>query len=169
MATLHESPRGIQKTWTIQKYNHGDYQSHRLPFETATFYENVLLDEGITELLNLLVASTSAGQLPFNQTNTYLGVGNSTASSGLSTLTELVSTAAVYVQCSTGYPQVSNQTVTWQSVFSSGQANFAWREFSLRNSATSTGRARNLNRRVSNQGTKVAGQTWTASLSLTVS
>lgn len=164
---LTDKPRGIQKTWTINKYHKGDYKLGRKPFDRSVFHENVLLDEGITELLNLAVGTTSA--VPWNQTNAYLGVGNSTASSGLSTLTELVSTAPAYVQCSTGYPTVSNQTVTWQAAYTSGVANFAWREFTVRNSATTTGAAKNLNRRVSNQGTKVAGQTWTLSLAVTIS
>ena len=165
---LEESGK-VYTEWKIQKFSDRASYLGNKPFEVSEFSKNVLLNEGIQELLDLLIGVGGA-VTAFNQANTALGVGDSTASSGVATSTGLLSTAnTLFVQCSTGYPSRSAQTVTWRAVFSSAQANFNWREFAVRNSLTSTGRDRDLNRRVSNQGTKVAGQTWTLDLQLTVS
>ena len=130
---------------------------------------NVMLKEGIQEVEDYF-GSVSTAAVAYAQANTALGVGDSTASSGVATATGLLSTAnTLYVAVSTGYPTRTNQTITWRSVFSSAQGNFNWREFTARNSLTATGRNRNLNRAVSNQGTKAAGQTWTLDLQLTIS
>jgi len=150
--------------FTIQKFSDRAHYRQGQPFARSVFEKNVLLNEGITELQQLLTGSTLGRS--YAQANAYLGVGDSTASSGVATSTGLLSTAnTLYVQVSTGYPTLVSQTTTWRSVFSSAQANFAWREFTLSNRAGSTGD--NLNRRVSNQGTKVAGQTWTLDLAIT--
>jgi hypothetical protein len=65
------------------------------------------------------------------------------------------------------YPLVSAQTVTFRSVFATGDANYDWNEFTAINASTDTGE--NLNRKVSAQGTKAAGQTWTLDLAITIS
>jgi hypothetical protein len=64
-----------------------------------------------------------------------------------------------------GYPQISNQITTWRSVFGSDDANEAWNEFTVCNAGSNAGD--NLNRKVSSQGTKASGQTWTLDLSIT--
>jgi hypothetical protein len=67
-----------------------------------------------------------------------------------------------------GYPAVTNQSVNFRSVFGSSEANFAWEEFSVMNGADET-TAKNLNRKVSAQGTKASGQTWQLDLTITFS
>jgi len=223
--------------WTIRKYIDDVAFALDLPYEVREFARNLLLNEGITELLTLL---TGGGGTAFNNANSYIAVGDggptaltgtvtmtngSTAVTGSGTAftTELAvgdylylnaqqtqlgkvasitnntalvltanyggttgSTAASKIlnevatqtdlQASTNklykamqatYPQVSAQTVTFQSVFASADANFAWQEFSVANG--SSGAAKNLNRKVSAQGSKVSGQTWTISVAITLS
>jgi hypothetical protein len=65
------------------------------------------------------------------------------------------------------YPSRTGQTVTWRAVFGSSDANQAWKEFTVSNSNSNSGT--NLNRKVSDQGTKTAGQTWTLDLAITLS
>jgi hypothetical protein len=64
------------------------------------------------------------------------------------------------------YPQRSNQTVTWRSTFASGDANYAWNEFTVANGNSDA--ATNLNRKVSAQGTKTTGQTWVVDIAITI-
>lgn len=66
-----------------------------------------------------------------------------------------------------GYPSRSAQTVTWRAVFGTSTGNFAWQEFTVANGNSDA--ADNLNRVVSNQGTKASGQTWTVDVSITLS
>lgn len=65
-----------------------------------------------------------------------------------------------------GYPTTGTQKATWRSVYAGTEANFAWNEFSVDNGAAA---ALNLNRKVSAQGTKISGQTWTLTLDITLS
>ena len=63
-------------------------------------------------------------------------------------------------------PPVSQQVV-FRSVFADGEAQYDWKEFTVVNAATDAGE--NLNRKVSDQGTKAAGQEWTLTLTITIS
>lgn len=77
------------------------------------------------------------------------------------------STNKLYKGMEAGYPQVSAQTITWRAVYASADANFAWREFTVANGNSDA--SSNLNRKVSHQGTKASGQTWTLDLQITLS
>lgn len=233
----HEDVIHYLTEWTIRKYADDARFAADDPFEIAQIRGNLLLNEGITELLTLLIGG---GGTAFNNANSYIAVGDggptaltgtvtmtngSTAVTGTSTLftTELAvgdyiylnaqqtqlgkvasitnntalvltatyggttgttaaskilneaasqtdlqaSTNKLYKASAASYPQVSGQTVTFQSVFASADANYAWQEFSVANG--SSGAAKNLNRKVSSQGIKVSGQTWTISVAITLS
>lgn len=150
------------KRWTIRKYNSSEDFQMDNPYEVSEFEGNVLLNEGITALQNLLTGETEDA---FNEANSWLGVGDSSVTAS-ATASGLLGTNA-YASMSAGYPQISGQTTTWRAVFGSGSANFDWREFTVANSSSNAGD--NLNRKVSNQGTKAAGQTWTLDLDITFS
>jgi hypothetical protein len=67
-----------------------------------------------------------------------------------------------------GYPQVSDQTVTWRATFGAGEAAFTWNEFTVANGADDN--AKNLNRKVDTSiGTKGSSPTWVISLAVTIS
>lgn len=153
------------KKWTITKYNSNeDYQNDN-PFEVSEFEGNVLLNEGITVLQKLLTNSGSQ-PTPFSDTGASLGVGaDNTAEAASQTGLQASAASHSYATMSSGYPSISGQTTTWRAVFPSGSGNFDWREFTVANSASNAGD--NLNRKVSNQGTKAPGQTWTLDLQIT--
>jgi hypothetical protein len=65
------------------------------------------------------------------------------------------------------YPQVSAQTATWQITVASGNANYAWNEFTINNAVAGSGIS--LCRKVSTQGTKIVGQIWTVIYTVTLS
>lgn len=174
MEAIKETP-GISKKWVITRYASDedfakgnaseviDANGNLLP-AVSEIEGNVLLNEGITLLLNLLIG---AGGTAYNNANTYLGVGDSTTAASASQTGLQAATNKTYVAMSATYPQVSGQTVTFRSAFGSSSANYAWEEFTVVNASTDTGT--NLNRKVSSQGTKASGQTWTLDLTLTVS
>jgi len=72
------------------------------------------------------------------------------------------------------FPSRSSQTVSWQSDFTSSEANFAWAEWTIAAGATTASGSgflvgtTNLNRKVSSLGTKVTG-TWTLTGQVTIS
>ncbi len=235
MQALQENFK-IKRHWKVCKYKTDeDYIQGRKPFEVVDVDGNLLLNEGIQEMLDLMIAA--AGTTAYDNTNARLGVGNEalTAITGTSiqmtngsaavvgvgtsfttqlavgdlvaldaddvlaevqsitddlnlvltanysgaggtgtgafaaaivaTETALKGASSLYKAMEATYPSRSAQTVTFRSVFTSTEANFAWREVSLDNGAT---RNRNLNRKIQSLGTKSTG-TWTLELTLTIS
>ncbi|HSW37858.1 MAG TPA: hypothetical protein VLL97_00025 [Acidobacteriota bacterium] len=153
-----------QTLWTIRKYaNDADYAAGR-PFETARIDGNVMLNEGIGEHIDLLCG---IGGTAFSNANAYIGVGDSDTAAAASQTALQAETNKLFKAMESGYPQRSNQTVTFRSVYGSADANYAWKEFTVSNSNSDAGK--NLNRKVSDQGTKASGQTWTVDLSITFS
>lgn len=132
------------------------------PEEEQNVHGNLLLNEGIQEMWDLIIGAT--GVIAYNNTNAQLGVGSSTAAADASQ-TDLQDANAVWKGMVSGYPSRTAQTMDFRSDFLSGEANFAWNEWSVRNGAT---RNRNMNRKVESLGTK-SGGTWTLTASITLS
>lgn len=149
--------------WTVRKYENDQARAEDKPFAVDIFEGNLLLNEGITALLNLLIGGAETN---FSQTNAYIGVGDSSTAAAASQ-TGLLGTNELYVQCESGYPSIASQTVTWRAEFAGSEAVFSWNEFTVANGAGSS--ADNLNRKVEAEGTKASGQTWTVDLSITFS
>lgn len=133
------------------------------PEEVAFVAGNLLLNEGIQELWDLAIAA--GGTTAYNNANADIGVGDS-ATAAAATQTDLqASTNKLFKAMVASYPQRTNQTVDFRSDFTSGEANYAWQEWSVRNGSS---RNKNLNRKVESLGTKATG-TWTLTASLTIS
>lgn len=153
----------LHKTvWRIRKYaKDEDFKKDR-PFEISEFDGNCLLNEGITALQNLL---TGGAETAFSNANSYLGVGDSSTAADPAQTGLQAATNKLYKAMEATYPQISAQKTTWRSVFGVGEANFAWNEFTV--ASGNSDAADNLNRKVSAQGTKIAGQVWTLDLEIT--
>ena len=161
--------------WTIRRYADDaafaagmptpvlDAEGKELP-GVSEIEGNLLLNEGIQLLLDLLIGD---GGTAYNNANSYLGVGDSSTAESASQTALQASTNKTYKAMQATYPQRSSQTVTWRAVFASGDANYAWAEFTIVNASSDTGT--NLNRKVSSQGTKASGQTWTLDVTVTIS
>jgi len=155
----------IKKLWTIRKYADDQAYQADQPYEVSEFEGNMLLNEGIAELLDLLCGLGTP--TAFSNANARLGVGDSSAAEAATQTALQAATNKLWKAMEATYPSRASQTVTFRSVFGSTDANYAWNEFTVVNAADDTGD--NLNRKVSAQGTKAAGQTWTLDLSLTLS
>lgn len=148
--------------FTVEKWAcDADREAGLPPLEVVRVEGNLLLNEGITEMLALLIGT---GGTAFSNANARIGVGDS-STAAVATQTDLQGTNKVYKAMDATYPQVSGQTVTFRATFTGEEANFAWREITADNGPTA---AKNLNRKVQNMGTKVSPASWTASLSITI-
>ena len=131
---------------------------------------NLLLNAGIAHILDQLHGATTD---PLNNANTRLGVGNS-ATAEAATQTDLQAAAGAanrqFKLMNATYPSRAAQTASYQSDFTSGEANFIWNEWGIDNgNATGTTVvAPMLNRKVASLGTKATG-TWTLTATLTLS
>jgi hypothetical protein len=155
---------GYKTEWFIRRYeNDMDFAANN-PYAVSKIDGNLLLNDGITALLNLLIG---AAEDAFNNANSYIGVGDSSTAASASQTDLQASTNKLYKAMEATYPQIASQTVTFRSVFASGDANYAWEEFTVCNASSGTGN--NLNRKCSSQGTKASGQTWTVDVAITFS
>lgn len=151
--------------WIIRKYADDEAYKNGDSYEISTIDGNLLLNEGIDAMLDLICGLGSP--TAFSNANARIGVGDSNTASAATQTALQATTNKLYKAMESGYPSRSNQTVTFRSVFTSSDANFAWQEFTVANGSSDTGV--NLNRVVSNQGTKASGQTWTVDVAITLS
>ena len=125
---------------------------------------NVACNEGLGELIDIIIGSGSP--VKWDVTNANLGVGNGTATAN-ATDTGLSGASKTYKTMDSGYPSRSSQTAKWRSSFATGDANYGWEEYSLSNTTLDSGK--NLNHKVESKGTKSSGETWTLELQITFS
>ena len=124
---------------------------------------NVLLNEGITELINLIAGLGSP--TAWDNANARLGVGTD-ATAPSPAQTGLIANP-VYKSMNGGFPQISGQDCIWQADFIDTEAEQAWNEESISNEATDAGDT--LCRQNTALGTKPAGQTWRLTATITFS
>lgn len=145
--------------WKITKRN-----TEGKVYEIREIEGNLLLNEGITRLLNL---GQGESVTAYDNSNSYIGVGDSnTAAVATQTGLQAASNKA-WAAMDVGYPSITDQTWTFQSTFASGVANFAWEELSVGLANDDSGA--NLNRKVQSMGTKSSGTAWTVSCEITLS
>ena len=126
---------------------------------------NLALNEGLNELWTILCSAASGTK--FDNTNAELGIGDSdTAASA--TQTDLQAAVNYFWQgMDAGYPTYgTDQKAVWMATIGASDANYAWKEFSVRNGSSAN---KNLNRKISDQGTKTNGQVWELTLTITAS
>jgi hypothetical protein len=145
--------------WKIEKYD-GDMNLYAV----EEFEGNLLLNEGITELLKLLIGTTATA---FNNANAYIGVGDSTTAAAATQTGLQATTNKLYKRMDDTFPSITGQTVTFRATFGALEANFNWREFTVANGNSDS--AKNLNRAVENHGTKAQPDTWIVQCSITIS
>jgi len=146
-----------------------DANGNRLP-AVSEFMANLGLREGIQEAWKLIRGDGSTNA--FNNTNAQIGVGDSSTTEA-DTDTDLVAaTNKTYKAMDATYPMEKTggganvKVCVFRSTYASGDANYAWAEFIVRNGATGL---KDLIRKVSAQGTKASGQTWELTVEITMS
>jgi hypothetical protein len=109
----------------------------------------------------------------FNNTQAAIGVGDSSTAAAATQTDLQASTNKLRKAMDATYPQHSDGTTSgaascvFRSTFGTSDANYAWAEWAVFNSATAaTGRM--LQRKVESLGTKTSAATWTLTLTLTL-
>mgnify|MGYP001591079764 CR=1 FL=1 len=148
--------------WVVWRYDNEAAFLARDHYQVSTIQGNLLLNVGIAALFDLAITT---GETKFDNANARIGVGDSAAAEAAAQTGLQAAVNTTYKAMAATYPSRAAQTVTWQSVFASGDANYAWNEFTIDNGTA----AKSLNRKVSSQGTKVVGQVWTVNLQITLS
>lgn len=167
---MPKAQEGIQwkVEWQVDKYrgNLPTEEDRRLfkPYEVVKGEGNLLLNEGINELLTILCSASSGTK--FDNSNARIGVGNGNAAAA-ATQTALQGGSTQLNGMESGYPTYgTSQQAVFRASFASGEANFAWEEWTVDNGASAD---KNLNRKVASLGTKVSGTTWVFTVTITLS
>ena len=157
----------------LEKY----WDGQAVPYETINGESNTLMNAGAGQMWQRLItlspstSSTGAAAQAFS-TKSALGVGASTASTGVRTLTDLASTAKLRQPMEATFPSnttgtsTSARSIQMKSAFGTTQANFAWKEWAVFNSTAS---GTMLNRKVQDLGTKTTAATWNLTVTLSLS
>jgi len=144
--------------WKVEKFKAKDSKEIEekaiKPYETVEGEHHCLLNEGITNLINLICGLGSP--TPWDNAHARIGVGND-GTAPVATQTGLLGASKLYKGMNAGYPQISGQQSIFQADFVSGEAEWAWLEEAIDNGATAQ---IDLCRQNTNLGTKPSGQTW---------
>jgi hypothetical protein len=113
------------------------------------------------------IAAAIAGEAPtpFDHTDAYLGVGDSTDAFDAADTNLQAATNKKRVGMDETYPQRTDNVLTLRATFGLTDANFAWAEWGVFNAATA---GTMLSRKVEALGTKPDTQTWQLTVVLTV-
>lgn len=148
------------------------------PYDVEQHEGNLLMYGGASCLWECLIGN---GTSTANQTLTYfsnaragIGVGDSNAATAATqtdlqaatnkTRNAMVATYPTHTDATTS----GAATITFKSSFATTDANWAWEEWGIFNSTTAaTGRM--LNRKTSSMGTKTNADTWTLTITVTLS
>jgi len=129
----------------------------------STIIGNALVNQGMNEMWTVLC---SAGGNEWDNTNAVLIVGTGSGAENPADV-EGSFTAGVKKAMDGGYPTYgTSQKAVWRATYGSAEANQVWAEFGVLNNTTAGDL---MNRKVSAQGTKTAGQTWELTLEITLS
>lgn len=156
--------------WTPEQIERGD--AEKSLYDTLEIDGNLLLYGGASCIWEALKGATRTGnQLPFDNTNAYLGVGDSSTAEALTQTDLVAATNKIRKGQDSTYPTHTDgttngaQSIVYKSTFGTSEANWVWNEWGLFN-ASSGGRM--LNRKVEGLGTKSSGTTWTLTVTLSL-
>lgn len=158
--------------WTVAKFADDAAFADGLPFEVVDIPGNLLTTAGIGRIATLLTAGT--GNL-ISSTTARVGVGNGagTAAIGDTDLSASAGSSNRWFQtCTVTTP---SNVLTFAATFASADGNFAWNEFGIDIGTATVTSAATVNAVLLNhktsiaQGTKAAGQVWTATATVTFS
>ena len=158
--------------------------AHIAPYLETEVEKNIVTNVGLTRMTNRIVGVTAqpmTGPTGTPANTTRIGVGVGTTPAETRTDTDLAAAAGAanrqFVLLDSGFPAIAVGVITLQATFGGTLANFAWNEFGIDIADTAPSAAGTtvvtpgilFNHRVGiAQGTKVSGQTWVASSTITI-
>ena len=180
--------------WTLRKFHAHDIAAAGLdpataneagilaagvtPYETIEREGNMLVNGGISCLWEALIGNgtATAGQTLtyFNNGNAAIGSGDSNTAAAATQTDLQAATNKIRKAMDATFPAHTDGTtigaasIQFKSTFGTSDANWAWAEWGVFNSA-SAGVGRMLNRKVESLGTKTSAASWTFTVTITIS
>jgi hypothetical protein len=124
--------------------------------------DNLFVTVGLNEIWNLVTGQSAN---VFDNTHATIGIGDSSTAAGIGDTDLKAATNKTYKAMDSSYPNTpSGGAVAFKSTFSTGDANYAWNEFVVKQSTS----AIIIDRATGTWGTKASGTTWVATVTLTI-
>lgn len=101
----------------------------------------------------------------FNNANSFLGVGDSTAVFAATQTDLQAATNKLRKAMEATYPTLATNVITFRSLFGTAEANFAWAEWGVFNASTA---GTMMSRKVEALGTKTSSQSWQLTATITI-
>lgn len=155
---------------------HGDLQLEHFEraglksYHTTVHEGNLITNVGWTRLMNLL--TNQGATQAYDATHTRIGTGdvNTAAAYTDTDLGALTGSTHRQWKLVSGAASLGTKTMSWSAAFQSAEGNYHWQEWGVDN-GTADGTAAStsplFNHAISDQGTKVSGQVWTATATFT--
>ena len=155
--------KGYNYRQIIQKLGRCDLQEISVAHATPITPLNLGLNEGIQKAWDLIIDGTTTS--PYDNATAQTGVGDSNAAVAATQTDLQAASNKAYKGMLATFPSRSAQTVTFKSDYISGEAEFAWEEYIVRNGATDL---KDLIRALNSQGVKPAAVTWTLQIDISI-
>lgn len=124
--------------------------------------ENIFLTAGINEIWKLVTGQSAN---TFTNTTATVGIGDSATAAAAGQTDLLAATNKTYKAMDASFPSVpASGAVQFKSTFGTADANYVWNEFVIKHGTS----AICIDRGVTSMGTKAAGTTWVATVTLTI-
>ena len=128
----------------------------------VTEADNIFLTTGINEIWKLVTGQSAN---TFTNGQALIGIGDSATAASAGQTDLQAATNKTYKAMQASYPSVpSAGAVQFQSIFASGDANYVWNEFVVKQNTSSIC----IDRGVSSMGTKASGTSWTVTVTLSI-
>ena len=150
----------------IEPYRGREHLFHEQfkPYEVIEGEGNCLLNTGIDEMWDLITGAVSGATHIFDNAAAQIGVGDSDTAADAAQTDLQAASNKTYKGMEATYPTSTTQKATFKSSFGADDANYAWKEWVVKQATSS----KCLNRKVESLGTKSTG-TWTLEVSITLS
>lgn len=166
-AKWHAKVRLLKYDEDISEYKgrEEEFHSKYTPKEVVESEGNMLLKTGINKIWDLVAGKVSGDSHDYSTGKATIGVGDDdTAAGSGDTDLKAVSNKA-YADMDSGYPTSGTaEKIVFRGSFGAGDANFAWKEWVVKQKTSSVC----LNRKAENLGTKTGGS-WTLEVTITLS
>jgi hypothetical protein len=148
--------------WKINRWLSEEDFKNAAPYNTSEFDGNIFVNAGLNLLWTILCGGAGTA---YSHANAYIAVG--TNATGAVATDVALGTESARVAMDTSYPTYgTSQQAVFRSTFDSSTANVHWQEFGVFNAVSGVTM---LNHKISDQGTKTAGQVWQVSCTITIS
>jgi len=138
-----------------------EFLANTIPYEVLKGEDNCLLNSGIDEMWDLIIGDSANH---FANANATIGVGDSDTAAAAAQTDLQAASNKTYNGMEATFPSVASQVISFKASFATGEANYVWNEWVIRQSTSEIC----LNRKVDSLGTKVSG-TWTLEITITLS